>query len=141
METRIIVFGSPACPDVPWVRRLLDRSEVEFDYVDIARSIRATEQVMTINGGNASVPTLLFPDGSTLTEPSEAELVAKLTTLGYRVPEATALQRLVGLLEHPSLRVLAVIGFAIGYSERLYPLIYLTLVLIVLSFVLPKVRL
>lgn len=35
--------------------------------------------------GNESVPTLLFPDGSTLTEPSVGELKAKLESLGYEV--------------------------------------------------------
>jgi DNA-binding MarR family transcriptional regulator len=33
---------------------------------------------MSLNGGNASVPTLIFPDGTQLTEPSSKELRAKL---------------------------------------------------------------
>ena len=39
-----------------------------------------------INGGNESVPTLVFPDGATLTEPNESTLRAQLTARGYHVP-------------------------------------------------------
>jgi hypothetical protein len=48
--------------------------------------MEARERVKTINHGYESVPTLIFPDGSTLTEPSAGELRRKLQGMGYTVP-------------------------------------------------------
>ena len=45
----------------------------------------AAARVRAINNGNESVPTLVFPDGSTLTEPTVGELQSKLESLGYKV--------------------------------------------------------
>jgi mycoredoxin len=64
-----------------YCRRLkdgLDRSGVDFTEIDIDRVEGAAEVVMRINGGNQTVPTVLFEDGSALTNPSVAEIQAKL---------------------------------------------------------------
>lgn len=45
---------------------------------NIDGDLEARNQVMTINNGYASVPTLVFPDGTTLTEPSFRQLRARL---------------------------------------------------------------
>jgi len=83
---KIIVYGHPACPGVPPVRALLWRSGAAFAYINIYQDIAARQHVREINSGYESVPTLVFPDGSTLTEPSIGELKRKLESLGYRVP-------------------------------------------------------
>lgn len=79
---------------VPPVRGMLDRAQAPFDYVNIAEDAEGKGQVMAINDGNASVPTLVFPDGSTLTEPSTAVLRQKLESLGYKVPQPNLWQSL-----------------------------------------------
>lgn len=89
---KVIMYGTPTCPGVPPVRGMLDRAQVAFDYVNIAEDPVARSRVMEINNGNASVPTLVFPDGSTLTEPSMAILRRKLESLGYTVPKPTLWQ-------------------------------------------------
>jgi len=81
----IIVYGTPTCPMVPPVRAALNQSGAAYEYVDISRDIAARERVRAINAGNESVPTLVFPDGSTLTEPSSRELLGHLQARGYRV--------------------------------------------------------
>jgi len=86
MSEKLIVYGTPVCPMVPPVRGLLSAAQVEYVYVDISQDNAARERVREINAGNESVPTLEFPDGSTLTEPSTSELTARLKTLGYAVP-------------------------------------------------------
>ncbi len=63
----------------------------DFVYVDISKDPDAKEIVRVINNGNASVPTLVFPDKSTLTEPSRAELQAKLQEYGFEDPGGTIL--------------------------------------------------
>lgn len=88
------MYGTPTCPMVPPVRGMLDRAQAPFDYVNIAEDAEGKGQVMAINDGNASVPTLVFPDGSTLTEPSTAVLRQKLESLGYKVPQPNLWQSL-----------------------------------------------
>lgn len=51
---------------------------MDLQVVSIDRNPTARQEVMAINGGYASVPTLIFPDGTHLTEPSLAQLTAKL---------------------------------------------------------------
>jgi mycoredoxin len=85
MLDAIIVYGHPACPALWPVKGLLTRSKVKFEYIDIHQDSAAAARVRAINNGNESVPTLVFPDGSTLTEPTVGELRSKLESLGYKV--------------------------------------------------------
>lgn len=74
----IIVYGTNWCFDCKVTKRFLDRRGVEYVWVDIDEDHSARALVERINGGNRSVPTIVFPDGSTLTEPSKDELAEKL---------------------------------------------------------------
>ena len=56
----------------------LDREGIGYDEVDIERVPDAAEIVMEVNGGNRTVPTLVFADGSALTNPSIDEVRAQL---------------------------------------------------------------
>jgi mycoredoxin len=80
------MYAHPACPTVYPVQSVLKWAEVEFEYINILDDLAARQTVRDINNGYESVPTLVFPDGSTLTEPSANELRHKLQSLGYAVP-------------------------------------------------------
>lgn len=82
----IIVYGHAACPMLPPVIGALKSADAPYTYVDIHRDPEARERVREINNGYESVPTLVFPDGSTLTEPQGGELPSKLREHGYRAP-------------------------------------------------------
>ena len=56
----------------------LEREWIAFEEVNIERVPDAAELVMQVNGGNRTVPTLVFPDGTALTNPSVREVKAKL---------------------------------------------------------------
>jgi mycoredoxin len=56
----------------------LQREGVEWDEIDIERTEGAAQVVMELNGGNRTVPTVVFADGCALTNPSVAEVMAKL---------------------------------------------------------------
>jgi mycoredoxin len=56
----------------------LQRDGIAFDEVDIEHTPDAAEFVMSVNGGNRTVPTVVFPDGSALTNPSVAQVAEKL---------------------------------------------------------------
>ena len=85
MLDAIIVYGHPTCPNLGPVKGLLKQSKVKFEYIDIHQDSVAAARVRAINNGNESVPTFVFPDGSSLTEPTVGELQSKLESLGYKV--------------------------------------------------------
>ena len=99
---------------LPPVRSQLRRAHVPFDYVDISFDGPANARVREINGGNASVPTIVFPDGTTLTEPSEAELAAALERQGFTSTRPTWQQTVLTGLENPIVRLFGVILLASG---------------------------
>ena len=52
----------------------LDREGIGYDEVDIEREPSAAEIVMEVNGGNRTVPTVVYPDGTAATNPGFAEV-------------------------------------------------------------------
>lgn len=59
----------------------LARVGIEITEVNIEQDAEAAKFVMGVNGGNQTVPTLLFPDGSTLVNPSAQQVQARLAEL------------------------------------------------------------
>ena len=59
----------------------LGRAGVEYDEVDIERETGAADLVASLNNGNQTVPTLVFSDGSALTNPSAKQVQERLATL------------------------------------------------------------
>ena len=60
------------------LKKVLTNEGIAFAEVDIERDPAAAEFVASVNGGNQTVPTLKFADGSTLTNPSGAQVKARL---------------------------------------------------------------
>jgi glutaredoxin len=54
---------------------------VEYTYIDVEAYKSAADKVVEINGGAQSIPVIVFSDGTHLTEPSDNDLKAKLTSL------------------------------------------------------------
>ena len=63
------------------LKKVLKAEGIRFTEVDIEAEPAAAEFVASVNGGNQTVPTLKFADGKTLTNPSGAEVKAKLAKL------------------------------------------------------------
>lgn len=63
------------------LKRQLGKAGIELTEVDIERDPAAADFVMSVNGGNQTVPTLLFADGSTMCNPSAAQVQKKLAEL------------------------------------------------------------
>jgi mycoredoxin len=59
----------------------LDREGIGYQVVDIERDAHAAEYVMSVNGGNQTVPTVRFADGTALTNPSIIEVRQRLGAL------------------------------------------------------------
>jgi len=77
----IIFYGVSWCGDCHRARQILTEKSISFVDVDIDRDSQATEFVKSINRGYRSVPTIVFPDGSSLTEPDTLTLSRKLESL------------------------------------------------------------
>ncbi len=83
--TKIIVYSRANCPMNRPVLQVLLAAQAGFDYVDIVQDEDARQRIREINAGDESVPTLVFPDGDTLTEPGPGDLRTKLGEMGYEV--------------------------------------------------------
>jgi len=74
----IKVYATTWCGDCKMAKHVLDERQVEYEYIDIDLAPEAAALVQEINGGFRTVPTILFPDGRVLVEPSRLELEAAL---------------------------------------------------------------
>jgi mycoredoxin len=74
----IVVYGTSWCYETRRARNVLDLNHIAYRWVDVEKDPEASEYVKRINRGYRSVPTIVFPDGSILVEPSETELKKKL---------------------------------------------------------------
>lgn len=72
------MYGTTWCGDCHRSRRLLDRHAIPYTWIDVDRDPDARAYVVQANGGRQKVPTIVFPDGTILIEPSDPELAAKV---------------------------------------------------------------
>lgn len=70
----LVVYSTPWCGHCHRLLTQLDRSGINHAVVDIEDNPAAAAYVMGVNGGNQTVPTVRFPDGSALTNPSLVEV-------------------------------------------------------------------
>ena len=77
----LTMYTTQWCGFCKRLKAQLGRAGVEVTEVDIERDEAAAEFVMSVNGGNQTVPTLLFPDGATMVNPSAMQVQAKLAEL------------------------------------------------------------
>ncbi|HEU4350151.1 MAG TPA: mycoredoxin [Actinoplanes sp.] len=77
----LTMYSTAWCGYCHRLKSQLDREGVRYDVVDIERNPAAAEFVMSVNGGNQTVPTLKFDDGSALTNPSILQVKQHLATI------------------------------------------------------------
>ncbi|MAT43157.1 MAG: NrdH-redoxin [Anaerolineaceae bacterium] len=78
MEKGIIVYGTRWCGDTRRAKKVFENMDIEYEWIDIDKDKDAEIFVKETNNGYRSVPTILFPDGSILVEPKNADLEEKL---------------------------------------------------------------
>ena len=74
----VTMFSTTWCGYCRVLKQALDREGIGYSEVNIEHEPGAAEFVMQVNGGNQTVPTVLFPDGSALTNPSLGQVKAAL---------------------------------------------------------------
>jgi mycoredoxin len=77
----LTMYSTVWCGYCHRLRSQLDREGIRYQVVDIERDESAAAFVESVNGGNQTVPTVRFADGSTLTNPTIAQLKAHMSTL------------------------------------------------------------
>lgn len=78
MMQKLTVYGAQWCSDCRRSKRLLDTHNVQYTYIDLEAVPEAAEIVEKINNGMQSIPTILFPDGKIMVEPSDEALLHEL---------------------------------------------------------------
>jgi mycoredoxin len=80
-DQSIVMYATSWCGDCRRAKRVFGARGVEYTEINIDEDRAAAQEVLRLNGGMRSVPTILFPDGSVLVEPSMAALENKLSAL------------------------------------------------------------
>jgi mycoredoxin len=75
---QLTIYSTQWCGYCHRLMKQLDREGVRYDVVDIEYDPAAADYVMSVNGGNQTVPTVVFPDGSAMTNPSLKEVTGRL---------------------------------------------------------------
>jgi mycoredoxin len=78
----LTVYTTSWCGYCHRLMTVLKSNKIPFDVVDIEQDPAAAAFVGSVNGGNKTVPTVKFSDGTTLTNPSAADVKAKLAEVG-----------------------------------------------------------
>lgn len=85
MSAELTMYTTQWCAFCRRLKSQLARHGIEMTEVDIERDPDAADYVMSVNGGNQTVPTVVFPDGSVMVNPSVGQVkdrMAQLATSG-----------------------------------------------------------
>lgn len=77
-DKKLKIYGTDWCPDCYRAKRIIEKFDIAFDWYNTDRDPVSRQFVSSINSGTCCVPTIVFPDGSILVEPSNSNLEAKL---------------------------------------------------------------
>lgn len=77
-DEKIVMYGATWCPDCKRAKQFFGEHRIAYEWINIDNDPEAIDTIEEINQGQRIIPTLIFPDGSTLAEPSNAELADKL---------------------------------------------------------------
>jgi mycoredoxin len=78
----LTMYSTPWCGYCHRLKSQLDREGISYEVVDIERVPEAVQIVERVNNGNQTVPTLVYSDGSSQTNPSVKDVKAKLASIG-----------------------------------------------------------
>ena len=76
----VTMYSTPWCGYCRRLKTQMDREGISYREVDIEVDPQAAEYVMSVNGGNQTVPTVVFPDGTAMTNPTLVQVMERLAS-------------------------------------------------------------
>ncbi len=76
MSQALTIYSTTWCGSCHRLMKQLDREGIEYTSVDIERDEKAAAFVQGVNGGNQTVPTVVYADGTAATNPSLRDVLA-----------------------------------------------------------------
>jgi mycoredoxin len=83
-ENGVLLYGTAWCGDCRRVKRALEERGVDYQWIDLEKTKGARAEMLRLNGGARKFPTILFPDGFVMADPSVPQLAARLDEMGQR---------------------------------------------------------
>jgi mycoredoxin len=80
----LTLYTTTWCGSCKRLKSQLTREGISYREVDIERETDAAEFVVSVNNGNRTVPTVVFPDGTAFTNPSVIEVKARLGLINQK---------------------------------------------------------
>jgi len=80
-NSMIIMYGTEWCKDCKNSKNVFKTLNISYQWIDIDKDKTAKEFVRSINNGNCSVPTIVFPNGTILVEPSDDVLIKHIHSI------------------------------------------------------------
>jgi Glutaredoxin and related proteins len=78
----LTMYTTTWCGHCVRLKRGLKAAGIGFQEINIEENVAGAELVMGVNHGNMTVPTIVFPDGATLTNPALDQVQAQLAKAG-----------------------------------------------------------
>jgi mycoredoxin len=76
---QIVMYLVDWCPDCKRAKFFFQSNNIPVVEVDVDHDEQGASFVREVNSGNRTVPTIIFPDGSIMTEPSNDDLADKFS--------------------------------------------------------------
>lgn len=80
-EKKIVMYGKDWCRDCHSAKHWFETHDILYEYINVEEDEQAEEIMRKVNGGIGRVPTIVFPDGSFLIEPTARQLDTKLSSM------------------------------------------------------------
>ncbi len=77
-DDKLRFYGVAWCGDCRRAQKFLQNNKIPYEFINIDQDKTGEQLVIQVNRGFRSVPTIIFPDGSVLVEPSNRQLAQKL---------------------------------------------------------------
>ena len=81
----VTMYSTTWCGYCRRLKSQFDREGIGYEVIDIEQDPAAAEFVMGVNGGNQTVPTIRFADGSALTNPSIVQVKQRLEEIATTI--------------------------------------------------------
>jgi glutaredoxin-like protein len=78
LNKKITVYGAMWCIDCRRAKKFLDKHKIAYEWINIQDNKQARNYVRELNNGKQIIPTIIFPDGTILVEPTNTQLSDKL---------------------------------------------------------------